>query len=386
MHAVSLALLALSATSLAILLVQGIALRRHLAEPAPVPRGRPGLSVLKPLRGVDDDLEANLASFAALDWPDYEVLLGLDDPRDPAASTAHAVAARWPGVFRVVLQRGEIGVNPKVNQLATLLAEARHELLVISDSNVRVERGYLAEIAARLEDPGVGLVTNLISGVGERRLGALLENLHLAGGVAPGIVSAKRVAGRDVVMGKSMALRRADLQAAGGLEAVKDVLAEDYVLGRLVPRRTGKRVEIASRPIENVNRDKTLWQFVLRARRWSVLQRYLVGLGPYTAQVLMNPVFLALLGWAADPSVAASAALAAVVGARAFLDGAALRALRREAFRPLQLLGAPLKDVVLGIGWVEGFFGKTVDWRGRRLRVLPGTRLERVAPATGADG
>jgi len=377
MSPVALALFALAAASLTLLFVEGLTLRRHLASTPPRPRATPGISVLKPLRGVDDDLAANLASFVALDWPHYEVLLGLRDEADPAATLARAAAARWPSVFRVVLQRGAPGLNPKVNQLLTLVPEARHEILVVSDSNVRVEPGYLAEIAARLEDPEVGLVTHLIAGVGERTLGALLENLHLDGGVAPAIAAAKRLARRDVVMGKSMALRRADLAALGGLEPVKDVLAEDYVIGLLVTKRLGRRVEIASRPIENVIRDRTLMQFVLRCRRWSVLQRYLVGLGPYAAQALLNPTFLAALGLVASPSTTGVAALAAVAAARALLDAAAGRALRAPGFRLRDLLAVPLKDLLLGAGWVEGFFGRTVDWRGTQLRVLAGTRLER---------
>jgi ceramide glucosyltransferase len=374
---VSLALFALAAASLALLGVEGVALRRLLSRTPPRPRSAPGISVLKPMRGVDDDLEANLASFASLDWPAYEVLLGLHDEEDPAAGPARAAAARWPGIFRVVLQRRELGLNPKVNQLDTLVAEARHELLVVSDSNVRVSPGYLAEIAARLEDPGVGLVTHLIAGVGEANAGALLENLHLVGGIAPGIAAAKRIARRDVVMGKSMALRRADLEALGGLSPVKDVLAEDYVLGLAVPRVLGKRVEIASRPIENVIRRRSLMQFALRARRWSVLQRYLVGTPAYTAQALRNPVFLAALALAAAPSLASAGAFAAVAVARAALDAAAGRALRPPGFRARDLWAVPVKDLVLAVGWMEGFFGKTVEWRGRRLRVLPGTRLAR---------
>jgi ceramide glucosyltransferase len=378
---VSLALFAMAAASLALLAAEGIALRRQLSGTPPRPRGTPGVSVLKPLRGVDDDLEANLEAFASLDWPVYEVLLGLHDEGDPAAGLARAAASRWPGIFRVVLQRREIGLNPKVNQLDTLVAEARHDILVVSDSNVRVAPGYLAEIAARLEDPEVGLVTHLIAGVGEANAGALLENLHLAGGIAPGIAAAKRLARRDVVMGKSMALRRADLEAVGGLASVKDVLAEDYVLGLAVPRRLGKRVEIASRPIENVIRRRSLLQFALRARRWSVLQRHLVGTGPYAAQVLRNPVFLAALALAAAPSAPAAGAFAAVAAARTALDAAAGRVLRPPGFRRRDLWAVPVKDLVLALGWVEGFFGKTVEWRGRRLRVLPGSRLAPPEPS-----
>src|SRR5512136_3280241 len=265
MTGAALLLLALAALGLAVLAVEGRALRRQLSLPVPVPGDPRPISVLKPLRGVDDDLARNLESFAAQDGVAFDVLLGLHDASVPAAPVAREAERRWPGIFRVVFQEGEGGMNPKVSQLASLVPAARHPILVISDSNVRVGPGYLAEIAARLEDPAVGLVTHLIAGVGERSEGALLDNLHLAGGVAPGIAAAKRIAGRDVVMGKSMALRRADLEALGGLAPVKDVLAEDYVIGLAVPARLGKRVEIACRPIANVIRRRSLLQFVLRA-------------------------------------------------------------------------------------------------------------------------
>jgi ceramide glucosyltransferase len=380
MTGVALGLLAVAGTGLAVLGIEGRALRRQLAGRAPVPRAAAGISVLKPLSGVDDGLEANLASFAAIDWPDFEVLLGIHDASDLALPVARAAAARWSGRFRVVMQGADLGMNPKVSQLATLVGQARHSLLVISDSNVRVEPGYLAEIAARLEDPGVGLVTHLIAGMGERSSGALLENLHLAGGVATGIAAAKQIAGRDVVMGKSMALRREDLAAMGGLEPVKDLLAEDYVIGQMVPRLLGKRVELASRPVQNVVQDRTLGQFFHRARRWAVLQHALVGPWLYAAQVIHNPVLLATLALAAEPAPWTAAAWVAVAGARALLDGAAGSALRPGGFRPAQLLRVPGKDLILGLAWIEGFFRRTVNWRGNRLRVLPGTRLAPPGP------
>jgi ceramide glucosyltransferase len=375
MTGVALLFLSLAGAGLAMLGVEGRALRRKLSGPAPSPGEAPGISVLKPLRGIDDDLEANLATFAAQDWPGCEVLLGLHDLSDPAEPLARAAVERWPGRFRVVVQEGERGMNPKVSQLAGLAAAARHGILVISDSNVRVGPGYLAEIAARLEDPEVGMVTHLIAGVGERSEGALLENLHLAGGVATGIAAAKAIAGRDVVMGKSMALRRADLEALGGFAAVKDLLAEDYVLGQMVSRVLGKRVELASRPVENVVQERTVGQFTQRARRWAVLQRTLVGPWLYAAQVVRNPVLLATLALAAAPASWTAAAWLAVAGARALLDGAAGSALRGGGFRPVQLLRVPVKDLLLGAAWAEGFFRRTVDWRGTRLRVLPGSRL-----------
>ena len=376
----AIALFAIAGLGLAVLGVEGRALRRQLAGPAPVPRAEAWISVLKPLRGVDDGLEANLASFAGQEGSRFEVLLGLHDASDAAGPVARAAEVRWPGRFRVVLQGTDQGMNPKVSQLSTLVAAARHPNLVIADSNVRVEPGYLAEIAARLEDPEVGLVTHLIAGIGERSYGALLQNLHLAGGVATGIAAAKQIARRDVVMGKSMALRREDLVAMGGLEPVKDLLAEDYVLGQMVSRVLGKRVELASRPVQNVVQHATILEFFHRARRWAVLQRALVGPWLYAAQAIQNPVLVATVALVAAPAAWTAVAWLAVAGARALLDGAAGAALRPAGFRPGQLLWVPGKDLLLGLAWVEGFFRRTVNWRGNRLRVLPGTRLAPPEP------
>ncbi len=203
------------------------------------------------------------------------------DAADPAWPVALAAARRWPGRFRVVVQRGEPGWNPKVNQLVTLAREARHEILVVSDSNVRVGRGYLAEIAAHHEVPEVGLVTHPIVGVGERCLGSLFENLHLAGSIGPGVVGAKRLAGRDLVIGKSMALRRRDLAALGGFESAKDVLAEDYLIGVRVSRELRKRVALASNPVENVSQGRRLGDFAGSYLRWAVMQRQIAGTWAY---------------------------------------------------------------------------------------------------------
>jgi ceramide glucosyltransferase len=150
-----LALLA-AAAGLGVVAIQHLSLARHLRERPRRPGRTPPFSILKPLCGLDDDLAANLTSFVALDYPDYEVLLGLRSARDPAWETARAAVRAWPGRFRIVLQRGEPGMNPKVNQLLSLARAARHDLFVISDSNVRVGPGYLAEIAALLEDEGSG--------------------------------------------------------------------------------------------------------------------------------------------------------------------------------------------------------------------------------------
>jgi ceramide glucosyltransferase len=376
-------LLGAAALGLAALTVQLAALWIHLRAPAPAPRTRPPFSILKPLCGVDDGLEENLASFAALDWPDFEVILGVRSASDAAYPLARAAVRRWPGRFRVVLQRGAPGMNPKVNQLLTLVKAAQHELLVISDSNVRVDPGYLSELAALLEDEGVGMVTSPIAGEGEARLGSLMDHLHLVSWVSPAMIAAKRLRIRDIVVGKSMAFRRRDLEAMGGFDAVRNVLAEDYVLGRMVRPLLGKRVAVARTPVRNVSAHRSLRDFLGRYERWAVLQRHAAGRLAFSSFVLLNPVLLALLAAAVAPAPLAPTALASLGGAclaKIALDAAAARLLRPGGFRLDQLAVIPAKDLAFGAAWAVGLFRNEVAWRGNKIAVGPGTR---IAPLPG---
>ena len=268
--------------------------------------------------------------------------------------------------------------------MVTLAAAARYEIVVVSDSNVRVDGEYLSEIAATLEDATVGLVTHPVVGVGELRLGSLLDNLHLAGSVAAGMVGAKRVAKKDIVVGKSMALRRADLHRLGGFAAVADVLAEDYVMGKLIPARLGKRVVMAHRAVENVSSDRSVGDFYLRYRRWAVIHRKAVGSRVYAAQILLNPSMVALLAVALHPCAAGLGGLGAIGVLKMSYDLAALRLFRTQPVG-LSAMGASLlKDAVLAAAWLHGLTRSEIEWRGNRLRVLPGTRLaqprQMVAP------
>jgi ceramide glucosyltransferase len=205
-----------------------------------------------------------------------------------------------------------------------------------------------------------------------------MDALHLAGSIAPGVVAAKRLAGQDLVVGKSMALRRSDLVRMGGFEAVKDVLAEDYVMGRMVWEVLGKRVAVAHQPIENVSAHRSVREFAARYRRWAVLQRQLVGPFAYASQVFLNPVLLAAAATLLDHTPGSMASLAGVCAAKAALDGLAARALRPGGFRFWQLALVPLKDLVLGSAWAYAFIRREVEWRGNRLRVGAGSRLERL--------
>ncbi len=369
------ALLVASAIGLAAVVLMRLVVAFATRRPTPPPASRPAFSVLKPLCGVDDELEENLACFAALDWPRYEVLLGVKDASDPAYAVAVRAARRWPGLFRVVLQEGAPGLNPKVNQLVTLARHARHELIVISDSNVRVPRGYLAELATLFEDPWVGCVTNPVSGQGHASFGALLDNLHLAAAIGPGQISSKAFADKAIVVGKSMALRRSVIDRLGGLEAYADILAEDYVIGQQVTGVLGLEVKVAKLPVMNVAVTRGVRAFVKRYERWSIIHRTAITLPTYLAQALLNPWPLAVAGAVLAPSKATATAALLVFLLKALVDFSAARSLGFKGLGVTALFGVAAKDLIVFVAWLNGLFARSIDWRGNRLRVGHGSRL-----------
>jgi ceramide glucosyltransferase len=371
------ALLCLAAAGLLLAVAQAVALRLHLRKSTPEPRTFPFVSILKPLCGVDDDLLRNLRSFTRLRYPGYEILLGVKDPRDPAHAVALRAAKCWPDRVRVVMQRGAPGLNPKVNQLITLASAARGEVLVVSDSNIRVGRDYLCGIAAALDDPQVALVTHPVAGIGERTLGALFDNLMMCGSIAAGVASVKRITGRDLVIGKSMALRRCDLQAMGGFERLKDVLAEDFLSGRIVVRELGKKVALARQPVFRVSRSQCVASFLGRYVRWSVMQRKAVGNAAYAAQILLNPVAFAAAALLASPDRWTATGFCIVALARSGLHESCARSVRGRGFAAFSLF-SPLSDLLVACAWAAGMVRSEIQWRGNRLAVREGTRLEPI--------
>jgi ceramide glucosyltransferase len=368
------ALLAMAGIALALAVVQVLSLRRHVRAPAPAPRNFPYVSILKPLCGVDDDLLRNLRSFTRLDYPHYEIVLGVKDGNDAAYPVALEAARRWAGLVRVVLQRGSPGLNPKVNQLITLAAAARGEVLVVSDSNIRVGRDYLRTIAAAFDDERVALVSHPVAGSGEKSAGAFLDNSTLCGAIAAGIVSARRIARQDLVVGKSMAFRRKDLEAMGGFVRLKDVLAEDFLSGRIVTQELGRKVALCGTPVFNVGRTQCVKAFFSRYLRWSVMQRKAVGNSAYSAQVMLHPVALGLAAFAAMPGRWTALGFAGIWIARSGLHESAARALRGRGYG-LRAFGAPAGDLVVATAWFCGLFKNGIEWRGNRLTVDEGTVL-----------
>jgi ceramide glucosyltransferase len=363
------ALVVLTVLGWCLVVIMLSSLRRllHAQPPAVSALGSP-VSILKPLKGVDPDLEANLQSFYRLDYPEYELVFGVSDPRDPGLGVARRVAALYPQVpTRFVANEREIGFNPKVNNLANILSVARHELILISDSNVAVPPDHLSRMVAELERPGVGLVTAPIRGVAGSGLGGTLEGLQLNTFVAGGVAALDGLFGRVCAMGKSMLLRRADLERIGGLEWLARFLAEDQVCGEAI-RSLGLDTVVAPAPADNVLGAFPLRGFASRHLRWARIRRHTAPIG-YFGEALTNPLLPALAHLAVVPgrlSLALAVATLALLSMAAMYSERLLGVRRRMTHYPALEL---MRGAVVAALWIVPLLSSTVVWRGHRFRI-----------------
>jgi ceramide glucosyltransferase len=360
---------ALYATMLA-LFARAMATRRGKAH-AEVARA-PRVTIFKPLAGSDDDLDDNLASFARIDYPSFEILFGVADTSDPAFGAARRFLARHPKLdARVVVTDPDAALNPKVAQLVGLERVATGEVYVISDSNVRVRPTYLWSLVAELEDARVGMVTNLFAGTGERSLGAALENLQLCAATAPGLAALDAVSRRPFTVGKSMAVRRRDLAVLGGFHPVGHVLAEDYVLGRRF-LAAGLEARTSFEVVENRNVVCSVARTIERHTRWAKMRRSLSPTA-FFAEPVLTPIVVASAGVAAAPCRVTAVLLAAVCVAQ---TACALLAVRLLRGRGLALWYAPLeiaRSYVTLLCWAFAWTSRRIAWRGHPCSLRRGS-------------
>lgn len=370
-------LIACSVAYSAVVLVAARLARRHRND---LQSGFPPVSILKPIKGLDPELAENLRSFCRQDYPEYEVLFGVADPADPAVPAIRQVLAELPQTTaRLVLCLERLGPSGKVSNLHQMAGLARHDILVVSDSDTRVGPDYLRRVTAPFDNPQVGVVTALYRGIAPEGCAALLERLMIHTTFVPGILAGYLLEGITFAFGATLAVRRKVLDEMGGFAALTHMLNEDYQIAQRA-RAAGHTVAFADLVVDCVLGRMTFREFFARQVRWSRTNR--IGRpGGYACAVIRHGVLWSLLLLVASgPTPLGLAALAATVTLRlaVVLTVGSLVLRLPDPARGLWLL--PLADALSLVTWGLAYTGNTVTWRGGRYRVTRGGHLEPLPP------
>ncbi len=349
-----------------------LAVARFCRRPLALPNSGPPVTVLKPLHGDEPLLDAALGSVCRQDYAEFQVVFGVQDAADPAIRSVRRLQSRFPGRdLALIVDPTQHGPNRKVGNLINMMRAARHDILVIADSDLRCAPDYLSRIVASLRTQGTGLVTTLYAGLpAGPMLPARLGATQITHGFLPGALLA-RAMGRQDCLGATMALRRETLAAIGGLEALVGHLADDNALGRKVAG-LGLAVRLADTvPLTTVP-EATFPALFRHELRWARTIRALVPAG-FAASALQYPIAWALLAVLLSVgAVWAWAVLLAAWAMRAASGWAVDRALARRLPRdpvvaaPIWLL--PLRDLMSLAVMAASYAGLEVDWRGHRMR------------------
>lgn len=328
----------------------------------------PSVSLLKPIKGVEEALEDNLRSFFRQDYPGaFEIVFASSEVDDLGMVVARRIADEFPTVpVRFVRSDPTFGLNPKVANLEGALSAATHDLVLQSDANVRVERDYLRRVVEELTESEAHLLSSVVIGTGERSIGAIFENLQLTSFIAPAMCAALHIGGVVCVVGKSMLFRRSELRRLGGLNLVRDILCEDFILGRAY-QEAGMRAIMSPITVTNINRDIPVERFLSRHSRW-LKMRAVVHAGGFLADLFANPVALVFFAFCVsgfDNNI--GLLLLAASALKMYADASTIHLFRADPMPLGYLAWAPIKDIVMGFVWIYAAFSRSVRWRGRKL-------------------
>ena len=366
-------LLLLVAAALVYSLLTLVAAVQYLSvKPPTLQTGEP-VSILKPLAGLDLDLEPNLQTFFEQDYPAYELLFAVCSRDDAAVPVVEKLQRRYAHIPTQLLVTGESTYpNAKVFSLERMLAAANNDLVVMSDSDIRVTPGLLKTLAAEFQDPDLGVATCPYRAVAGSSFWSRLEATGMNTDFASGILVARMLEGMKFAVGPTIAARRRALQAIGGLDRLKDYLAEDFVLGKFAAD-AGFGVILSSYVIEHHIGSSDLRRNAAHRLRWARSTRRSRPWG-YLGQLFTMPIPLALLACAVDPAWWPVLPVAFLLRAAAAYV-VSWRVLRAK----LDWLLLPIEDLAACAFWLAGFFGNTIEWRGRRYRLHPDGRFELMA-------
>jgi len=338
-----------------------------LARSRPKRADRPGVSVLVPVKVVDDAFEAALRSLLDQDYPLLEIVICGDAQSAAAFAAARAIVGEAPAVPVVFATATEIvGPNPKITNLAAAVKVARHELLLIKDSNAVLERGGLADLVGELHGR-VGMVCAIPIATEPEGIAAETERAMMNGQLAPLVLAGSSLT-IDIGYGKVMLVRRADFDAIDGIRVMAPHFGDDHALAMALAAR-GQRTAFAALPVRQPLHRRRFSDVADRQLRWMVIRREQAFLALF-AEPFMTAAFVLVMAWvgAADFGVRP---WSLVAGTAAFWVATELGFQRAKGWgvAPASLAGMALREILIPVLWVRAWFTRRVTWRGASFDV-----------------
>jgi ceramide glucosyltransferase len=348
-------------------LVAALRWRGHMTSHR-VRDGGPPISILKPVHGRDPRFYENILSHAEQDYPEFEILFGVSDPRDPALEDIERLRRAFPSRRIEAVIAPTDAPNAKVGVLAELAKRARHPLLLVNDSDIVVGPGYLRAVVAPLDDPEVGLVTCLYRAEAES-WASRCEALGIATEFVPSVLVARLLGQAEFALGSTMVFRAEALRRIGGFESIANYLPDDYQIGRHISE-LGYRIEFAPVVVETDLGGESWAETWRHQLRWSRTIRVSRPAG-YCGYVVTHATFWALVAFAAHQWWPGAAALGLRMAAGVAIGAGVLK--DRHVAKNFWLI--PLRDLFGFAVWLGGLFGHSVRWRDRKLRLHSDGRI-----------
>lgn len=348
--------------------------RHPASHPAP-----PGVSILKPVKGMDGESYDNFASFCRQEYAGaLQLVFAAASPDDPVIPVIRRLIGDFPDHdITLHINPALHGPNYKVSNLINAFPHARHEIVIVCDSDIRVSPDYLDSVTSRFSDSRVGLVTSLYRTSTVHGIATALEAIGFTAEMIPNVMVARELEGLTFALGASMAVRRDALMAIGGFEALSGYLADDYQLGNKI-HLAGWRIALDPCFVESVVKAEDLMAVLSRQLRWARTMR-VSRPGGYLASGITLPFPAALLATLLAPSPAVGlAAVTLLYGVRLCVCTLFSRSFVRDALFPRWLWLLPLRDMLSFFTWALSFLGNRVDWRGSRFVLKPGGKIEEL--------
>lgn len=333
----------------------------------------PKVSILKPLKNLDDGIEENLESFLNIEYPEFEIFFAVDKINDPIVKIIKKIQKKYPEIDSKIIATGHCNqYNPKVHKLSIMEKKSTGDLLWINDSNVRVESGVLLGLVNEYLLNDTKLIFSPIHATGDKTIGSIIENSYINLFLSGNVILAWKLFKQHIIVGKSILFERKTLEHLGGFSYFRDYLAEDFMMGEIYK---ACRFPIATNYVwvTNINSSTTIRGFFSRMSRWAKL-RFRLKPYFYLFEILLNPIAITIITLSVLGLKNGLPITGGIIMIKLFLELLNQRYVNgRTPEKPLVILSFPFlflfKDILLFFAYFTPFFSDTVNWRGGGITI-----------------